>query len=198
LEVFRFSPSDGCPATATLLDFNASLAIPKCVLRFEASRRQRPRRSNCRPPGRLNRPGWPHLLVMSMASALWRNRVTQWFSGEPLETPRTRCSLHQLPLMIGSSLGLRLNQETVHDFVSLFLPPCRADPVSHQVPRTKPTCFLDTLRPHRQQPFALVLYLHKHKSSHNLHVQYLAKSQSTPCCQSLITLLLLTKSYVAS
>jgi hypothetical protein len=31
--------------------------------------------------------------------ALWINQGTQWFSGEPPETPRTRCSLHQSPLM---------------------------------------------------------------------------------------------------
>jgi hypothetical protein len=68
----------------------------------------------------LNRPGWPHLLVESSTLVLWLNRVT----------PRTRCSLFQSPLMTrlphspGSTLVLRLNQETVHDFVPLFLPPC--------------------------------------------------------------------------
>jgi hypothetical protein len=30
---------------------------------------------------------------------LWINQGTQWFSGEPPETPRTRCSLRQSPLM---------------------------------------------------------------------------------------------------
>jgi hypothetical protein len=54
----------------------------------------------------------------------------QWFSAEPLETPRTRCSLCQSPLMTrlprspGSTLVLRLNQETVHDFILLIMPPC--------------------------------------------------------------------------
>jgi hypothetical protein len=82
------------------------------------------------PPERLDRPGWPHLLVESSASVLWLYQVTQWFSGEPLQTPRTRCSLRQSPLMTqlprspDSTLVLRLNQETVHDFVLLFLPPC--------------------------------------------------------------------------
>jgi hypothetical protein len=62
--------------------------------------------------------------------ALWINQGTQWFSGEPLETPRTRCSLCQSPLMTqlprspDSTLVLRLNQETVHDFILLFMPPC--------------------------------------------------------------------------
>jgi hypothetical protein len=44
--------------------------------------------------------GWPHLLVESSASVFWLNRVTQWFFGEPLQTQRTRCSLHQSLLMI--------------------------------------------------------------------------------------------------
>jgi hypothetical protein len=75
--------------------------------------------------------------------ALWINQGTQWLSGEPPETPRTRCSLRQTPLMTwlprspGSTLVLRLNQETVHDFILLFMPPC-----GHRVPRTKPTCLL--------------------------------------------------------
>jgi hypothetical protein len=82
------------------------------------------------PPGRLDRPGLPHLLVESSASVLWLNRVTQWVSSERLQTPQTRCSLRQSPLMTwlprspGSTLVLRLNQETVQDFVPLFLPPC--------------------------------------------------------------------------
>jgi hypothetical protein len=41
--------------------------------------------------------------------------------------------------------------------------------------------------PHRRRPFALVLHLHQHQSSRNLHLQYLAKNQSTQRCQSLIT-----------
>jgi hypothetical protein len=111
------------PGDRNLLSLDASLAIPTRVLRFEASRRRRPGRSD-RPPG------WPHLLVESSASVLWLNRVTQWFSGEPLQTPRTRCSLRQSPFMTrlpcspGSTLVLRLYQETVHDFILLFMPPC--------------------------------------------------------------------------
>jgi hypothetical protein len=66
----------------------------------------------------------------SSVLALWTNQGTQWFSGEPLDTPRTGCSLHQSPLMtrlprsLDSTLVLRLNQETVHDFILLFMPPC--------------------------------------------------------------------------
>jgi hypothetical protein len=66
----------------------------------------------------------------SSVLALWINQRTQWFSGEPLETPRTRCSLRQSPLMTqlqrspSSTLVFRLNQETIHDFILPFLPPC--------------------------------------------------------------------------
>jgi hypothetical protein len=61
------------------------------------------------------------------------------------------------------------------------------DPTIHRVPRTKPTCLLHTWRPHRRRPFALVLHLHQHQSRRNMHLQYLAKNQSTQYCQSLIT-----------
>jgi hypothetical protein len=61
------------------------------------------------------------------------------------------------------------------------------DPTGLRVPRTKPTCLLHTWRPHRKRPFTLVLHLHQHQSSRNLHLQYLAKNRSTQHCQSLIT-----------
>jgi hypothetical protein len=61
------------------------------------------------------------------------------------------------------------------------------DPTGHRVPWMKPTCLLHTWRPHRQRPFVLVLHLHQHESSRNLHLQYLAKNQSTQHCLSLIT-----------
>jgi hypothetical protein len=66
----------------------------------------------------------------SSVLALWINQGTQWFYGEPLEPLRTRCSLCQLPLMTrlprspDLTLVLRLNQETVHNFILLFMPPC--------------------------------------------------------------------------
>jgi hypothetical protein len=66
----------------------------------------------------------------SSVLALWINQGTQWFSGEPPEISRTRCSLCQSPLMSqlphspSSTLAFRLNQETVHDFILLFMPPC--------------------------------------------------------------------------
>jgi hypothetical protein len=76
--------------------------------------------------------GWSCCISIfgSSVSALWINHGTQWFSGEPPETPRTRCSLRQSPLMTrlprspGSTLVLRINQGTVHEFIFLFMPPC--------------------------------------------------------------------------
>jgi hypothetical protein len=148
LEVFKFSSSDGCPATATCLASTQALrsrrvsSASKHLGASDQGGQTAPLGGYTglgnltgpggltAPPGRLNRPGWPHLLVESSASVLSLNRVTQWFSGEPLRTPRTRCSLRQSPLMTwlpcspGSTLVLRLYQQTFHDFILLFMPPC--------------------------------------------------------------------------
>jgi hypothetical protein len=117
-----FAPSDGCPATANLLGLDASLAIPMRVLRFEVSRLRR------RTPVRPVRCCYTSVFGSSIL-ALWINQGTQWFSGEPPKTPRTRCSLCKSPLMTrlprspGLTLVLRLNQETIHDFILSFLLP---------------------------------------------------------------------------
>jgi hypothetical protein len=94
-----------------------------------------------------------------------------------------------LPQSSDSTLVLWLNQETVHRLHLVVLATMRPalDPAGHRVPRTKPTCLLHTWRPHRQRPFTLVLHLHQHESSRNLHLQYLTKNQSTQHCQSLIS-----------
>jgi hypothetical protein len=132
------------PGDRNLLSLDASLAIPTCVLRFEDSELRR--RTPVRPvlptgqtgthrSDRLDPPVrsvWRccGTVFGSSVLALWINQGTQWISGEPLETPRTRCSLRQSPLMTrlprspGSTLVLRLNQETVHDLILLFMPPC--------------------------------------------------------------------------
>jgi hypothetical protein len=142
--IFVIAPSDKCPATTNLLSLDASLAIPTQVLRLEVSRlrRRTPVRSmlltgqtGTHRSDRLDPPARPvrcccTSVFGSSVLALWINQGTQWFFGEPLETPRTRCSLRQSPLMTwlphspGSTLVLRLNQETVHDFILPFLPPC--------------------------------------------------------------------------
>jgi hypothetical protein len=127
-----------------LLSLDASLAIPTRVLRFELSglRRRTPvrpvlltgqtgthRSDWSDPPVKPVRCCYTSVFGFSVL-ALWINHGTQWFSGEPLETPRTQCSLRQSPIMTQlprsprSTLVLRLNQETVHDFILSFLPPC--------------------------------------------------------------------------
>jgi hypothetical protein len=77
----------------------------------------------------------------------------------------------------------------IDDFVLLFLPPCGP----HLTPLATGSLESDLLvspllgGPARHRPFAPTLHLHQCKSSRNLHLQYLAKGQSTPRCQSLIT-----------
>jgi hypothetical protein len=101
------------PDDRNLLSLDASLAIPTRVLCFEVSglRRHTPvrpvlltgqtsthRSDRSDPPVR---PVWSCYISVFGSSllALWIYQGTQWFSGEPPETPRTRCSLRQSPLM---------------------------------------------------------------------------------------------------
>jgi hypothetical protein len=69
----------------------------------------------------------------------------------------------RLPRSPGSTLVLRLNQETIHRLHIAVLATMRPalDSASHRVPRTKPNCLLHTWRPHWQRPFALILHLHQ-------------------------------------
>jgi hypothetical protein len=132
------------PGDCNLLSLDASFAIPTRVLRFEDSglRRRTPVRpvlltgqTDTHQSDRSDppiRPVWHCCSTVfgSSVLALWVNQETQWFSGEPPETLRTRCSLRQSPLMTrlprspSSTLVLRLNQETAPDFILLFMPPC--------------------------------------------------------------------------
>jgi hypothetical protein len=182
------------PGNRTSHILDVSLAIPMRVLRLEASGALRSETGQTGSPNRSGR-FWSDSHARSSASTLWLSRVTRWFSGEPPQTPRTWCSLRQSPLVTwlpwspGSTLVLWFNQETVHRLHLAVLATIRPalDPAGHRVPRTKPTCLLHTWRPHRQRPFVLVLHLHQHEWGRNLHLQYLAKNQSTQRCQSLIT-----------
>jgi hypothetical protein len=132
------------PGDRTLLSLEASHGIPTRVLYFKVSglRRRTPVRpmhltgqtgthqsDRSDPPVRPVRCCCTSVFGSSVL-ALWISQGSQWFSGELRETPRTRCSLRQSPLMTrlphspGSTLVSRLNQETVHDFILLFMPPC--------------------------------------------------------------------------
>jgi hypothetical protein len=89
--------------------------------------------------------------------------TSQWFSGEPQETPRTLCSLRQ------SSLMTRLPHGPGSTKKPSMTSSCHS---CHHAARTwprwpqglsyEPTCLLHTWRPHWQRPFALVLHLHQH------------------------------------
>jgi hypothetical protein len=91
----------------------------------------------------------------SLVLALWINQGTEWLSGEPPETPRTRCSLRQSPLMTwlphspGSTLFFRLNQESVHDFSLLFMPPCGPHLTPLATGSLEQSHLLHTWGPHR-------------------------------------------------
>jgi hypothetical protein len=151
LEVFMSSPSDRCQATAPYVAstqgmrfrrVSSALKSPDCVVAHRSDRYSPPVRPV--PTGQTGqthrsdrsdppvRPVWRccSSVFGSSVLGLWINQGTQWFSGEPPETPRTRCSLRQSTLMTrlprspGSTLVSWLNQETVHDFILLFMPPC--------------------------------------------------------------------------
>jgi hypothetical protein len=129
LEIFVITPSDECLATVNLLSLDANRVIPTCVLRFEVSGlRHRTRVRMLLLTSQIGthksewsdppvRPVWSCCtsFFCSLVLALRINQGTQWFSGEPPETPRTRCILRQSPLMTqlphspGSTLILRLN-----------------------------------------------------------------------------------------
>jgi hypothetical protein len=134
LEVFRFSPSDGCPAIAPCLASTQAMRS-RCV----SSASKIPPLLTCQTGTHRSdrsdtpvRPVWSYCSTVFGSSflALWINQGKKWFSGEPPETPQTQCSLRQSPFMTrlprspGSTLVSRFNQETVHDFILLFMPPC--------------------------------------------------------------------------
>jgi hypothetical protein len=72
------------------------------------------------------------------------------------------------------------------DFVLPFLPPCGPHLTLLDIGSLKPSLLVSPLLggPARHRPFVISLHLHQSKSSRNLHLQYSAKSQSTPCCKS--------------
>jgi hypothetical protein len=129
LEDLKFSPSDACLATATCLASMQALRSRRMSSASKIPDYVVTHRSDRYPPVR---PVWHCYSTVfgSSVLALWINQGTHWFFGEPPETPRTRCSFRQSPLMTrllrspGSTLVLRLYQETVHDFILLFMPPC--------------------------------------------------------------------------
>jgi hypothetical protein len=166
-----------------LLSLDPSLAIPTRVLRFEVSKLRhctlvRPVRCCCTS------------VFGSLVLALWINQGTQWFFGEPPETPRTWCSLRQSPLMTllprspGSTLVLRLNQETVYDFILSFLPPCGPHSTLLATGSLEPSLLVfSTPGGLTGNDISRFFFTCTNTSlSPNLHLQYLAKNQSTQRC----------------
>jgi hypothetical protein len=102
--------------------------IPDCVVAYRSDRRSSPVRP-VRPTGQIGLELLQHGLRFFGLGFVDqpRNPVVFWWT---TETPRTRCSLRQSPLITrhsrspGSTLVLRLYQETVHDFILLFMLPC--------------------------------------------------------------------------
>jgi hypothetical protein len=80
-------------------------------------------------------------------------------------------------------------QAPIDDFVLLFSPPCGPHLTPLAIGSLKSCLLVSPLLggPARHRPFVPTLHLHERKSSRNQHLQCLAKSQSTPCCQSLVT-----------
>jgi hypothetical protein len=76
----------------------------------------------------------------------------------------------------------------IDKFVLLFLLPCGPHLTPLATGSLKPSLLVSPLLrgPARHRPSVLALHLLQRKSSRNLHLQYSAKSQSTPRCQSLI------------
>jgi hypothetical protein len=122
------TPSDGYTSITSLCSTNTTLAIMLCVLCFEASRcPATPNRSD-----RFHQPvrpvlAWqPHRVFGLGLVAQPSNPVVLWWTiGNPANLVWPPAPLITWPPRLsGSTLVLRLNQESVHDFVSPFLPPC--------------------------------------------------------------------------
>jgi hypothetical protein len=110
LKVFRFSPLDGCPATATCLASTQALRSRRVSSASKLLGGSDPGGQTApwavRPAGRSDRPSWvvrPTWLAVPPRRVFSLGFVAQpsnpVVSGEPLQTPRTRCSLRQSPLM---------------------------------------------------------------------------------------------------
>jgi hypothetical protein len=158
----RCSTIGQMPGDRTSLSLNASLAISTHVLRFEVSRHARIPSPPVKPP----------VLV------LWLNKVARWFCGEPPQ-PRVQTSV----------MSRYPTPAPIHDFVSLFLLPCGPHLTPLAIESLEPSLLVSPLLggPARHRPFAPARHLHQRKACRSLHLQYSAKSQSTLCCQSLIT-----------
>jgi hypothetical protein len=175
----RCSTIGRMPGDRTSLSLDASLAIPTCVLHFEASRRARIPSPPVEPP----------VLV------LWFNQVTRpvlasglGFVVQP-SNPASFVVNRRKPRVQTPVVSRYPAPAPIDNFVLLFLPPCGPHLTPLVTESLESSLLVSPLLggPTRHRPFTLTLHLHQRKSSRNLHLQYSAKSQSTPRCQSLIT-----------
>jgi hypothetical protein len=122
-----------CIGPSTLLSLDASHAIQMRVLRFEVSGLHH--RTPVKPVHLTGQTG-THRSDRSGAAAVPSSVLRSWLCGSSKEPngflvnhwkPRelgVAPLMTWLPRSLGSILVLRLNQETVHDFILLFMPPC--------------------------------------------------------------------------
>jgi hypothetical protein len=139
LEVFMSSPSDGCPTTAPCVASTQTMRSrrvsstsksPDCVVAHRSDRCSSPVR-----PVPTGQTGQTHRSDRFGAATAPSSVLWSWLCGSTKEPsgflvnhwkPRELgvASATRLPRSPGSTLVLRLNQETVHDFILLFMPPC--------------------------------------------------------------------------
>jgi hypothetical protein len=128
--------TDGCPATATYLASTQALRSQRVSSASKSPDYIVAHRSDgCSSPVKPVSTGQTRLELLNLRLRFFglglvdqpRNQVVFW---RTTGNPRTQCSLRQSPLMTrlpgspGSTLVLRLNQVTAHDFILLFIPPC--------------------------------------------------------------------------
>jgi hypothetical protein len=114
------------PSDCNLLSLNTSLAILTHVLHFDFSGRHR--QTPVRPVPPIGQTG---LMLEHFGLRSWLCGSTKEPNGFVVTQWKPRglgVACHQSPLMtwlprrLGSTMVFRLNQETIHDFVLLFLP----------------------------------------------------------------------------
>jgi hypothetical protein len=133
------------PGDHPMCSLDASLVIPTCVFRFEASRR-----------AQISSPPVKHPVLV-----LWLNQVTRQFYGELSQTPRAESGSEPLPYT-SSCPRLRLA------FIATMRP--ALDPASHR--SLTPSLLVSPVLegPGRHRPFVPALHLHEHRSSRDLHL----------------------------
>jgi hypothetical protein len=128
------------------------------------------------------------MLLGAPGSRLRPPSLRSWFCGSTKSPGRfvlNRCKPRMQTLVVSRYPA----SAPIDDFILLFLPPCSPHLTPLVTGSLESGLLVSPLLgdPARHRPFVPALHLHQCKSSHNLHLQYSAKSQSTPCCQSLIT-----------